>query len=36
MSAGVCLFDHIQCTQFTVSINKLTKLAIYYSGFWFQ
>ena len=30
MSAGVCFFAHIQCIDFTVSINMLTKLVTYY------
>jgi len=28
MSAGMCLFAHIQCTYLTVSINTLIKLLI--------
>ena len=36
MSTGMCLFAHIQCCHFTVSINMLTKLVTYYSGFWFH
>ena len=30
MSAGVCFFAHIQCIDFTVSMNMLTKLVTYY------